>query len=263
MPVIYKNGQAYGSDEWRSDINTFRSQIGDVIGITKSYTISPSDWVDGVYTINDSLITVGTNESTQIISYPSENYSDELYYMLAKANIRILSVTDGQIKLKAMGILPTNPLPIIITYRVGASPVTLTVDSVPTSGSNNAISSDGVYQVLNTVINIPLENATDKVGTSYNNFTVRNGFGYLILNFGAGVALTSGTEVTIYPCSTEMLNAIGSSIYIEGNAISNNNNVRVLIDTKHEVGITITPYAAISANTFIKGNVIFPIGGNY
>lgn len=43
MPVIYKNGQAYGSDEWRSDINTFRSQIGDVIGITKSYTIGPSD----------------------------------------------------------------------------------------------------------------------------------------------------------------------------------------------------------------------------
>ena len=149
MPVIYKNGQAYGSDEWRSDINTFRSQIGDVIGITKSYTIGPSDWVDGVYTINDSLITVGTNESTQIISYPSERYSDELYYMLANANIRILSTTNGQIKLKAMGILPTNPLPIIITYRVGASPTTLTMDSAPTNGSNNPITSDGVYHAIN------------------------------------------------------------------------------------------------------------------
>ena len=151
MPVIYKNGQAYGSDEWRSDINTFRSQIGDVIGITKSYTIGPSDWVDGVYTINDSLITVGTNESTQIISYPSEDYSDELYYMLANASIRVVSITNGQMQLKAMGIMPTNPLPIIVTYRVGASPVTLTMDSLPTDGSNNPITSDGVYEALNNM----------------------------------------------------------------------------------------------------------------
>ena len=41
MPVIYKNGQAYGSDEWRSDINTFRSQIDGVVGITKDYTLNP------------------------------------------------------------------------------------------------------------------------------------------------------------------------------------------------------------------------------
>ena len=246
------------------EIDTSVDNLNAMQAVVKEYTLSATGWdTNDTYTITDSLITVGTNASTQIIGYPSEKYSDEMYEILAAANIRVISVATGEIRLKAMRGAPSISLPITITYRVGADPVTLTLDSVPTSGSNNAISSDGVYQVLNTVINIPLENATDKVGTSYNNFSVRNGFGYLILNFGAGVALTSGTEVTIYPCSTEMLNAIGSSIYIEGNAISNNNNVRVLIDTKHEVGITITPYAAISANTFIKGNVIFPIGGNY
>ena len=104
--------------------------------------------MDGVYTINDSLITIGTNASTQIISYPSESYTDELYDILAGAMIRVVSVVNGQIRLKAMGTVPTVNLPIIITYQTGADPIVLSLDNVPTDGSQNAITSDGVYQAL-------------------------------------------------------------------------------------------------------------------
>ena len=68
-----------------------------------------------------------------------------MYEVLAAANIRVVSVATGEIRLKAMDGAPSINLPITITYRAGADPVTLTLDSVPTSGSNNPITSDGVY----------------------------------------------------------------------------------------------------------------------
>lgn len=262
MPVIYKNGQVYGSDEWRSDINTFRSQIGDVIGITKSYTIGPSDWVDGVYTINDPLITVGTNESTQIIGYPSEDYSDELYYMLANASIRIISITNGQIKLKAMGILPTNPLPIIITYRVGASPVTLTIDSVPTSGSNNVISSDGVYHALLPVMieankgeGLTVD-TTDWKSISCT-LTFANGVALLSFNAQATKAFSSGAH-TICSFDQNIINQLYPGYYVF--VVTDNSGARKGDVNISEDSATIKYYQSnTAADHWVGGFAVIPM----
>ena len=128
------------------EIDTSVDSLNAMKAIVKGYTLSSAGWdSNDVYTINDSLITTGINASTQIIGYPSEQYSDEMYEVLAAANIRVVSVATGEIRLKAMDGAPSINLPITITYRAGADPVTLTLDSVPTSGSNNPITSDGVY----------------------------------------------------------------------------------------------------------------------
>lgn len=128
------------------EIDTSVDSLNAMKAIVKGYTLSATGWdTNNTYTITDSLITTGTNASTQIIGYPSEQYSDEMYEVLAAANIRVASVATGEIRLKAMGSVPSINLLITITYRVGADPLALTVDSTVTSGSNNLITSGGVY----------------------------------------------------------------------------------------------------------------------
>lgn len=128
------------------EIDTSVDNLNAMQAVVKEYTLSATGWdTNNTYTITDSLITTGTNASTQIIGYPSEQYSDEMYEVLAAANIRVVSVATGEIRLKAMDGAPSIDLPITITYRVGADPLALTVDSTVTSGSNNLITSGGVY----------------------------------------------------------------------------------------------------------------------
>ena len=271
MPVIYKNGQAYGSDEWRSDINTFRSQMDEVIGITKTYTLSPSEWdADNIYTIEDGLITVGTNESTQIISYPSEEYSDELYNTLVAANIRVFSVTTGQLKLKAMGGKPLVQLQILITYRQGATPITLTMDSVPTNGSHNPITSDGVYEALNNVYSGGRYYwAGDDIGydsTAYNSSISLNvntvaGIATLRLYGQAAKAINSGTNCTIATIPPNVKAIVGQH-YVRGVGASTAANTIVIVtfntweDSSY---VEITPRGNISSGNSIVATLTWPI----
>ena len=43
MGKIYKNGQAYASDEWRSSVGVLTSKVNNLLAVTKSYTIQSSD----------------------------------------------------------------------------------------------------------------------------------------------------------------------------------------------------------------------------
>ena len=238
--------------------------LNDLKAISKEYTLAPANWVDGVYTINDSLITIGTNASTQIISYPSESYTDELYDILAGAMIRVVSVVNGQIRLKAMGTVPTVNLPIIITYQTGADPIVLSLDNVPTDGSQNAITSDGVYQALHDTYYWSNEDlgydSTTYTGVSLN-VNKSAGIATLRLYGNAAKALTSGTTYTIATIPSEIKAIVGQH-YVRGNGAVASANTIVIIDfnTWEEANyISIIPRAAVSSGAAIVGCITWPI----
>lgn len=254
-------------DETVSNLDTVSSKVDNLVAVTKEYTLSASNWIDDVYTIQDTLITVGTNASTQIISYPSEKYTDPEYSALVDANIRVISVSTGEIQLKAMGGAPSINLLITITYKVEGIPVSLTLDSAPTNGSQNPITSDGVYQALGNSI---LYNDTTDVALIYNTTYVPstginlnyNPYTKLVtvrLQFQVAAALTSGTQYTLATIPNEIKTLIGNH-YTWGTGSSNNANtiINILFNTWEDNSvIQITPRAAVSANHYIYGTLTF------
>ena len=201
------------------EIDTSVDNLNAMQAVVKEYTLSATGWdTNNTYTITDSLITTGINSSTQIIGYPSEKYSDEMYEVLAAANIRVVSVATGEIRLKAMGNVPNINLPITITYRVGADPVTLTLDSIPTSGSNNPITSDGVYHALLPV----MIEANKGEGLTVDTvdwksisctLTFANGVALLSFNAQATKAFSSGAH-TICSFDQNIINQLHPGYYV-------------------------------------------------
>jgi hypothetical protein len=104
--------------------------------------------LDKEYIIEDSMIVAGQSESTQIVSYNPNNYNDAMYAALCAAMIRVSAISNGHLTLKCMGEVPTIQLPITVTYQSAPIGTDLVIDSVPTVGSQNPISSDGVYDAL-------------------------------------------------------------------------------------------------------------------
>ena len=243
------------------EIDTSVDNLNAMQAVVKEYTLSATGWdTNNTYTITDSLITAGTNSSTQIIGYPSEKYSDEMYEVLAAANIRVASVSTGEIRLKAMGNVPSINLPITITYRVGADPVTLSLDSVPTSGSNNPITSDGVYQTLNNryfwedAAELGLDTTTySKLQINYN-----DAIKLVTLRFIGHVAkaLTSQTTYTICTIPQEIIDLIGHHSVTDA-VYANTTVVSVTFNTWNSNVITITPRAAVNNGTYITGVITF------
>lgn len=58
-------------------------------------------------------------------------------------------MSDQTMVLKCMGEVPSITLPIVVCYKSALPKVNFTMDSTPTDGSQNPISSDGVYEALN------------------------------------------------------------------------------------------------------------------
>lgn len=245
------------------EIDTSVDNLNAMQAVVKEYTLNATGWdTNNTYTITDSLITAGTNSSTQIIGYPSEKYSDEMYEVLAAANIRVASVATGEIRLKAMGNVPSINLLITITYRVGADPVTLTLDSVPTSGSNNPITSDGVYQALSKRYYWANDDmgydSTVYSGISINyNPTIR----LVSLRFygNAAKALTSGTTYTVANIPSNIKNLIGNHFVVGDGVVANaNTNVIIIFNTWEDNSvIQITPRAAVSSGAGINAIITF------
>ena len=243
------------------EIDTSVDSLNAMKAVTKGYTLSATGWdSNNTYTINDSLITTGTNASTQIIGYPSEQYSDEMYEVLANANIRVISVATGEIRLKAMGGAPNINLPITITYRVGADPITLTLDSIPTSGSNNPITSDGVLAALRDNI---LVNNTTTPALSYDT-TILNSGG-LNLNYNPFLkvitvrtsdsvkkALSSGTTYVLARIPSEVIDIIGHHYTTAPFTTSANQTGLLLFNTwENNNSIEITPRGNIASGASI------------
>ena len=266
-------------DETVSNLDAVSSRVDNLIAVTKSYTIGSSDWdeEDKTYTINDQLITTGTNESTQTIGYNPNLYNDNLYKELCNASIRISNVSNGSITLKCMGELPTDTLPITVTFCVGAQPVELTVDSVPTSGSNNAISSDGVYNSVNqqTIIDTTYSGLgqyhwSDVNDTTFDftdsaapkvNLISKGGWNFLSVDLKCSVALTSGTSYNIINDVSDFLSIIGRTYVIGMGGTTSGQMVAFFISTDKDGEtpiISIKPRAAVEATRRINCAIAFP-----
>ena len=242
-------------------IDEVSAKVDNLVSLTKSYNIAPSDWsASKTYTITDDLITTGTNESTQTIGYNPNLYDDALYKELRATSIRISSVSNGEIVLKCMGDLPTHTLPITVTFGVGAQPVELTFDSVPTAGSGNPITSGGILAALRDNI---LVNDTTTPALDYDT-TILNSGG-LNLNYNPFLkvvtvrtsdvvkkALSSGTTYVLATIPDEVISVIGHH-YTTAPFTTSANQTGLLLFNTWDTGntIEITPRGAIASGASI------------
>lgn len=89
------------------------AQIVDaVIGTNKTVTLLPANWVDGVYTISDELITATSNQRVTI-----SGLTDAQYNAIVAANIMDGGQAAGEMYLKAMGTVPSIEIPINVAFH--------------------------------------------------------------------------------------------------------------------------------------------------
>lgn len=243
----------------------------DDFGVTKTYTIRPADWnANKEYTIQDGMISVGANESAQLISYNPNNYTDTMYLELCAAAIRVKSISTGQMVLKCMGDVPTLQLPITVTYKSSLITTNLAIDSTPTDGSQNLISSDGVYEALSDVYSGGRYYwAGDGIGydsTAYNSSISLNvntvaGIATLRLYGQAAKAINSGVNCTIATIPSNVKAIVGQH-YVRGVGASTAANTVVIVtfntweDSSY---IEITPRGNISSGNSIVATLTWPI----
>ena len=192
------------------------------------FTIESTDWntTNKTYTIEDNLITVGENESAQFISYNPALYDDARYEELCKAAIRINSVSNGQIVLKCTGILPTSTQYLMVTFKATYSPSIFTIDGAPIDGSQNPISSDGVYEAIDEIheaIKVTTISESDGSGdltvnrTNWKSvactLTIAKGLALLSFNAQAAKSFSSGAQ-TLCTFSQNIINQLEPGYYV-------------------------------------------------
>ena len=244
----------------------------DDFGIVKYFTIESTDWntTNKTYTIEDNLITVGENESAQFISYNPALYDDARYEELCKAAIRINSVSNGQIVLKCTGILPTSTQYLMVTFKATNSPSIFTIDGAPIDGSQNPISSGGVYNALEDIYSGGRYYwAGEDIGydsTVYNssislNVNSKAGMATLRLYGQAAKALSSGTGYTVATIPSNVKEIVGQH-YVRGVGASTAANTVVIVTFntwEDNSYIEITPRGAISSGNSIVATLTWPI----
>ena len=84
----------------------------------KTFTIQPSEWIDGKYTITDPLITMDP-ESNQEFLPPDwqKDVNDDVIEAIQAANIRSVSQSNGQAVIACMGDVPTIAIQLKIIFR--------------------------------------------------------------------------------------------------------------------------------------------------
>ena len=225
----------------------------DDFGVVKTYEIEPEDWdsTNKTYTIEDELITVGLEESTQFISYNPALYDDDLYEELCNAGIRIYSVSAGEIVLKCTGDMPTSNLYLTVTFKASFSPSLNIMDSVPAEGSQNPITTTHyVTKDTSTAIVYETQYCTDGLEITYNEFLK---IFSLRINSQIIKAVSNGTKVKIATVPSAVIEAIGRhNVY---GTISSTNNVTIELfwSTYGDNGIYIQPRANLTANAWIYG----------
>ena len=90
--------------------NILQSSAG---GRSVSLTLATSGWVGSEYTLSDGSISA----DKEIILTTPVSLLDSEYKMYQKANIRVTDVQSGSMTLKALGTIPTDPLPIILIIK--------------------------------------------------------------------------------------------------------------------------------------------------
>ena len=235
----------------------------DDFGIVKYFTIESTDWntTNKTYTIEDNLITVGENESAQFISYNPALYDDARYEELCKAAMRINSVSNGQIVLKCTGVLPTSTQYLMVTFKATYSSSIFTLDGVPIDGSQNPISSDGVYKYITGQSYYWADEDLGYDSTIYSGVSINyNKIGKLVtlrLYGTAAKALNSGTSYTIANIPAEVKQIIGNH-YTVGVGSADNVLVTVYLNTWEDSSyIQIMPRGAVSSGVGIFATITF------
>ena len=103
VTVYTQQGDIFGA----ADINAINKEI---ISTTKVVTIQPEEWQEGIYTLNDPLITATSNQEWM----PPLNVSKEALEILQSANIIDYSQSTGQAQIKCLGDIPA----VAVTFRV-------------------------------------------------------------------------------------------------------------------------------------------------
>lgn len=86
--------------------------VDAVLGVTKSFTLSAANWVDGVYTITDENITATSNQRLSV-----SGLSDAEYNAIVGATLADGGQDAGHLYLKAMGTVPTIDIPVSIQFH--------------------------------------------------------------------------------------------------------------------------------------------------
>ncbi len=104
---------------WSSDkINTElgkKANSADVKSTVKTITIQPEAWVEGVYTLSDSLITVTSNQEFLPPIYTAEKA--EMIEAIQAANIQDGGQSAGQAKIVCTGEVPTIAIELRVIFR--------------------------------------------------------------------------------------------------------------------------------------------------
>ena len=106
-------------DEYLETVNaaidgTLAGQLESKIrSTTKTITIQPEEWQEGIYTLNDPLITATSNQEWM----PPLNVSKEALEILQSANIIDYSQSTGQAQIKCLGDIPTVAVTLRVCFR--------------------------------------------------------------------------------------------------------------------------------------------------
>lgn len=113
-----------------SEVDTLQSQMGTansnistinnkLASPTATITINPTDWVDGVYTLNDSRITATSNQEFLPPIYdPTDGSGNQSEIeALQAANLQDGGQSVGQAKIICMGTVPTITVHLRVIFR--------------------------------------------------------------------------------------------------------------------------------------------------
>ncbi len=102
-------------------LNSFQSSITNinkqVQSTTKTITIQPSEFVEGVYTLSDDLITETSNQEILPVAYSEENKAMIDAFNAAAFQDVENGQTTGQTKFICTGEVPTIPINIRVIFR--------------------------------------------------------------------------------------------------------------------------------------------------
>ena len=106
-------------DEYLETVNaaidgTLAGQLESKIrSTTKTITIQPEEWQEGIYTLNDPLVTATSNQEWM----PPLNVNKEALEILQSANIIDYSQSTGQAQIKCLGDIPAVAVTMRVCFR--------------------------------------------------------------------------------------------------------------------------------------------------
>lgn len=113
-----QEGDSFGSSALNEICAAVNSNTSKLVTTKKTITIQPEEWIDGIYTLNDQLITMDP-ESNQEFLPPDwvKGENDAVIEAIDEAQIKSISQTNGQAKIGCKGEVPSIAIQLIVVFR--------------------------------------------------------------------------------------------------------------------------------------------------